>query len=690
MPIVHAVAEVCGKKYDYASEDGRRLRRITDHIRACALAVHENVYPGPQKEKYVIRRLLRRAVLDGHQMGIREPFLYQLVPAVAASMSATYPELSETTERVAAAIKGEEANFFGTIDAGLAHIDRIFDDMQSAGRLSVDGAAAAELYQTYGVPAEMFETMAAENNLAFDWEGYRLAMEQHGTVSGKVSHTVMGDHGPIDAVKKVLHEVAFVGYETTEAEAQLKFIVAQEQLCEHLKEVGHETPIRVILDRTPFYGEGGGQVGDTGEIVGEQFRFQVIDTQKDGELLVHFGHLTEGEMSAGAKVTARVDSRRRAGIRRAHSATHLMHHALQANLGGHAQQQGSKVDDDWLRFDFTNPAAVTADQLQEIEQDVKARTTQSADVTAQTLPLAEARTQGAMMLFGEKYPDPVRMISMGDFSKELCGGTHLNNTAEVEDFEIIAEESVSAGTRRIVALTGARARQHLLDANRSIQHIVATLGIQPAQTLAAVSILARRVRDLKKQIASGDAAVTELDFASAAAVQQPVKLLLQNAAMALKVAPGDVADRVDSLLAEVEQLKIRIRELGSAEAVSTASLLDAAEEFPAAKLIVAETPGANPNRMRSLIDQLRRDAGPVAVLLVGKVGGDKVVLVAGISDELQQHGMHAGNWVGDVAKVVGGGGGGKATMAQAGGRMPEKIDDALQEARRLAREALAP
>ena len=393
-PIVEASAEVCGVAYRPDSEDGRRLRRITDHVRACTMAIHENVYPGPQKEKYVIRRLLRRAVLDGHQLGVRQPFLHALVPAVVQMMGTSYAELRETGQRVSNVIRQEEENFFATIDAGLARVERIFDGMARANRTTVDGAEAADLYQTYGVPPEVFETMAAEHNLAFDWKGFRQAMQQHGQLSGKVSHIVMGDRGPVDAIKRVLHETVFLGYESTEAEAEVKFIVAQNQLCEHLREVGHERQVTVVLDRSPFYGESGGQVGDTGEIVGNGFHFLVCDTQRDGDLILHHGHLTAGELRTGSRVTARVDVARRQAIGRAHSATHVLHHALRHNLGEHAQQQGSKVDTDWLRFDFTNMSPVPVDQLDTIEHDVLQRVTAAEPIVWRTVPLTEGGWPG--------------------------------------------------------------------------------------------------------------------------------------------------------------------------------------------------------------------------------------------------------------------------------------------------------
>ncbi|MEQ8785983.1 MAG: alanine--tRNA ligase [Pirellulaceae bacterium] len=687
-PIVEAAGEVCGVKYDPASDDGRRLRRITDHVRACTMAVHENVYPGAQKEKYVIRRLLRRAVLDGHRIGQREPFLYKLVPAVVEMMKRPYPDLTETTGRVEEVIKKEEANFLDTLDAGLSRIDRIFDAMRAQNRTAVDGAEAAELYQTYGVPPELFETIATENNLAFDWEGFQQAMEQHGEASGKVTHTVMGAHGPIDNIKKVMHEVEFLGYETTEAEAELKFIVAREHLCDHIEEVGHDAEITVVLDRSPFYGESGGQVGDSGEIVGEGFRFRVADTQKDGHLLLHLGHLAEGEMRAGVKVTAHVDVARREGIRRAHSATHILHHALQKNLGSHAQQQGSKVDDDVLRFDFTNMSPVASEQLEHIERDVNQRIAADAPVRWDVVPLAEARSAGAMMLFGEKYPDPVRMVTMGDFSRELCGGTHLDHTGEVGAFEIIAEEAVSSGTRRIVALTGEKARENVEKTRQAVDRVAAMLEVSATEVPDAVKQLSHHVRDLKKQVSTGAQPKEEAVSASAAKTipfGQPsyadVKAALREAARTLNVSPFDAPERVKGLLAEVEDLERQLNQLAQAGDVSADALLLRAEEIGGVKVIVEQLPAANPNLMRQLIDQMRQKTSPIAVLLAAAQGDDKVLLVAGLSKELVDRGLSAGKWVGEVAKVVGGGGGGRPDMAQAGGKDPSKLPDAIEKAK---------
>ena len=695
-PLVEAAAEVCDVKYEPESEAGRRCRRIADHVRACTFAVHENVYPGANKEKYVVKRLLRRAVLDGHQLGLREPFLHLLVPQVVEMMHGGYPELAETTTRVAGVIKNEEANFFSTIDAGLRRMKVVFDEMRSKGRVKVEGAIAAELYQTYGVPPELFEGLATEHNLAFDWDGYWRAMELHGKVSGKLQHSVMDAKGPIDSLKHALHCTEFLGYESTEAQAIVRGIVAgtapDDHLCDQMEEQGQGTAVRVVLDRTPFYGESGGQVGDTGELLGDGFVFQVTDTQKNGQLFIHQGHLQSGVMHEGDTVSAKVDTARRDAIRRAHSATHILHHALQKHLGSHAQQQGSKVDADWLRFDFTNLSPVASEQLAAISADVTKHVLAAASVSSEILPLAEARSRGAMMLFGEKYPDPVRMVSMGQsgeeaFSKELCGGTHLQNTGEVEAFEILSEEGVSAGTRRITALTGPRAKQFADQTSQALQHAAELLGCASRAVPASVAALLEQQRELKKQLAGGGMAATAIkaegqpiadDEALTAAA---AKVLLADTAHLLSVAPLAVTERLSAIAQEVTSLDQRLVERAAAGPLTADSLLEQAETVGTATIVISEAPTAEANLMRQLIDQIRQKSGTCAVLLASSQGNDKVTLVAGVSPDLQKKGAHAGNWIRPVAQILGGGGGGRPDMAQAGGKEPARLPEALAVAK---------
>jgi alanyl-tRNA synthetase len=688
-PIVEAAAEVCRKKYDAASDDGRRLRRITDHVRACTFAVHENVYPGPNKQKYVIRRLLRRAVLDGHQMGLSEPFLYKLVPIVADMMKRPYPELTETTQRVAGVIRQEEASFLATIDAGLNKIEGIFDEMRRSGRTLVRGEDIFFMYDTHGFPPELFEQIAAEHNFTFDWDGYRKRQERgEGGPTSPVFHT-----SPVDALKRTLHRTEFLGYEKTEADATVVGVIAQDHLCDTLEEVGHDQPVTVVLDRSPFYGEAGGQVGDVGELVGKDFRFEVADTQRDGELILHIGHLRKGNLSQGANVTARVQSSRRQAIRRAHSATHLLHYALRKHLGQHAQQQGSKVDDDWLRFDFTNLEPVGAQRLEQIETEVAAKVQAGDPVSAAILPLAEARQAGAMMLFGEKYPEPVRMISMGDYSKELCGGTHLANTGEVEDFEILSEESVSAGVRRVVALTGAKARMHAEQTKTALEEAARLLEVGPLEVPVRVALLAQEVRELKKQLSSGakpgeaKPAPKKRPGGGETVGRREARIALDQAARTLNIAPLDVPQRVRAILKEIADLKAQVAAGPAPSELSADKLLGDAVEIGGAKVVVADAAGANPNLLRQLIDQVRKKAGTAAVLLASATD-DKVSVVAGLSRELIDRGADAGRWVKETAEVVGGSGGGRPDMAQAGGKLPEKLPEALERARSVIREML--
>ncbi|QEG42407.1 alanine--tRNA ligase [Roseimaritima ulvae] len=702
LPIVQAAAEVVGVPYEYESDNGRRLRRITDHVRASTFAVHENVYPGANGAKYVIRRLIRRAVLDGHQMGLRDPFLFQLVGAVGDAMASQYPELKETSERVQGVIRREEETFFGTIDAGLDRIHRMFDAMESENRGLVDGGQAADLYQTYGVPPELLQTLAAEQNYTFDWAGYQEAMAQHADISN-TGQRVLFQTGPLETLKEALRETQFLGYEQTTAEVTIKGIITGDgsgkeddgQLLSHVTSHTDE-PLRVVLDQSPFYGESGGQVGDHGRIFNDDFEFEVTDTQKHAGLLVHLGYLKRGEMRESATATAAVDETRRAAIARAHSATHVLHYVLQKNIGQHAQQQGSKVDADWLRFDFTNQESLDEAALVKIESDVNERVAAAAPIEWKTLPLAEARQAGAMMLFGEKYPDPVRMVSMGDFSRELCGGTHLSSTDAIEAFTVVAEESVSAGTRRVVALTGQRAAEHRRETQQILQQVLATFGCTIDKALDRTVKLMDEVRTLKKDLSSGRASKLEpmkITPAAAAPTDQldyaDVRATVRDIARHLNVAAQEVPQRLETLIADRDRLLDEIQQASEGEQISAAQLLEQAETVGDAILIVRETAGANPNQMRGWIDQVRKQSEQPAAVLLASVQGEKVLLVGGLSKALVERGLKAGQWVGDAAKMVGGGGGGRPDLAQAGGRDPEKLQAALEAAQATMRQSLA-
>ena len=446
---------------------------------------------------------------------------------------------------------------------------------------------------------------------------------------------------------------------------------------------------QLVTDQSPFYGESGGQVGDTGTIKTTGGEFRVNDTQKNGGILVHFGYVSSGSVSSGDKAQATVDDQSRSAIRRAHTATHILHHSLQQELGSHAQQRGSKVTADWLRFDFTNLSPVESEQLSKIESESKARVKESSKVTAETLPLAEAKGRGAMMLFGEKYPDPVRMISIGEFSKELCGGTHVANSSEIGQFEIVSEEGVSAGTRRIVAITGEKAHEYREQIQSVVDAISKELGCSKSQIKESVGALANHIKKAKKLISGGGGELALLEFTDQG--DQPEYLELRSAlrqtANDLNCPLFEVGKRVQAMHGEAAKLRQQLDKLKDAPKMDADSLLETAESIGDIKVIAAELANGNPNLMRGLIDQIRKKTNPSAIFLAAAMGEDKVMLVAGFSRDLVEQGYHAGNWVKEVAPKVGGGGGGKPDLAQAGGKDPGKIGEALEAAKEFIRSA---
>jgi len=624
-PLVAAASESIGVPYDRDSADGVRIRRIADHARALTFCLHENVKPSAEKQGYVVRRLLRRAVLDAYQMGRREPFLGAIVPVVAEVMARPYPELKGSISRIQTVMKQEEEQFLRNLENGLGMLNDTFRKTVAAGSDVISGASAFDLLSTYGIPIEVTESLAADHNLTIDKAGLDVARDEFSKISrGTQEAAAVFTAGPLDELKKSYHHGSeFLGYTTTSAEGKVIGIVAQNHLAESA-EAGTGTPIALVLDRTPFYGESGGQVGDTGIITGDGFTFRVDDTKKDNDFTLHVGHVTEGTIHLNAPAKAEVDAARRLAIRRAHSATHVLHHALHIHLGAHAQQAGSKVEPDRLRFDFANPTAVGSENIEKIEETVNALVLQGDPVSWTTMPIAEAKGLGAMALFGEKYPEVVRVVTMGEFSRELCGGTHLDNVGQVGFLKIVGEESVSAGTRRITALTGRAALDYVKQEGAALNETATALRVPVAQVPARVAALLEEIKTLKKQ----------------AAQKKP------------DAAPKQSADDVAAGAVEVGD----------------------------ARIIAKSIDGASPDDLRQLIDVLKRKAGTnLAVLLVSTSDG-KVNLAAGLTPDLITRGLHAGNWLKEIAPIVGGGGGGRSDMAQAGGKDPSKIGEALAKA----------
>ena len=636
-PMVAAASEAVGVKYERDTPNGVRIRRMADHARALTFTIHENVRPGPEKQGYVIRRLLRRAVLDAYQMGRREPFLYQLPPVIADAMKKPYPDLAESVVRIQNLIKLEEEQFLRNLENGLKVLSDTFRRTSAGGNAAVSGKDAFELHATYGIPVEVTQSLAGEQNLTVDMEGFTQAQEEHSRVSrGTTEAAAVFTMGPVDEVKKRQkgQGTEFLGYQGTEASAKVVGLIAGENVLESAHVDHAHKKLIVVLDRTPFYGESGGQMGDTGTITGPGFLFQVDDTQKEADLFLHIGRLMEGEIKAGQEVKASVDETRRQAIRRAHSATHVLHHALHIHLGKHAQQAGSKVEPDRLRFDFANPEAVGRERLKQIEKTVNERIMKGEPIGWSIMPIADARAKGAMALFGEKYPENVRVVEMGDFSKELCGGTHLDNVGQIGMVRIVGEESVSAGTRRITALTGPAALEQTTSESETLTELGALLKVSQGQIVTRVNTLLEEIKALKKQATS-------------------------------RKAEGGGRVPPDQLIAE-------------APAVN------------GVKVVVAEIDGMTTDDLKQLVDVLRRkaDGKNLATLLIAKAEEGKVTIVAGLTPDLVARKVSAGQWVKDVAPVVNGGGGGKPDMATAGGKDQAKIAEALQKAREVIVEKL--
>jgi alanyl-tRNA synthetase len=632
-PLCVSAGDAVGVRYEFESPHGRPIRRIADHVRAITFAIHEGVSPGSEKEAYVVRQLLRRALLEGYLLGRHEPFLHSLVPSVVEVMKVGYPELSETAASVAEVVQEEESQFLGVIEKGLAKFDKFIEQARAAGSGRISGDDAFDLHQTDGFLIELTEAMAAKKNLAVDTERFKALMRQHklGSGSGAFLDSVMAE-GPLDALRKTAGATSFLGYETLETEGHVVGVIAEKRLVDELEEVGHADPVAVVLDATPFYAEAGGQVGDTGRLFSEACEFEVIDTQRDGALILHIGHLKRGRLQIGQTLKAVVDGQRRAAIRRAHSATHLLHHALRKSLGETATQRGSKVERDVLRFDFAHKRALTPEEIRAVEDEINARIAEGAPVQTQVLRLDEARKLGAMALFGEKYPDPVRVVSMGQFSIELCGGTHLANTGQVGLCKIVAEEPVAKGVRRIVAMTGPRALERIRHAEELLGELVSLLKTpQPDDLPRRVSTLLEELRDARRR----------LDAQTSRSL-------------------GEVAEE----------------------------LWSQAEQSGGARIIARATEITGREALRELIDRLRGKHPHVAILL-GSTADGKVALTAAVSKDLLARGVSAVDCVRAAAKLVGGGGGGRADLAEAGGKNPEKLPEALAEGAAYYRSKLA-
>ena len=579
----------------------RPARIIADHVRAAIFLAADGVTPGAAGRDYMLRRFIRRAYLNGRNLGLDKPFLYRLIPTVVQSYGDVYPELRERQSILSGLIEREEERFEGTIEAGIGRLEDIVASLKNRGETQIAGEEVFRLYETYGFPRELTQDIAEQAGISLDDEGYRVAAERHSKTSGgAVGEYAVSQFGDL--------QTEFVGYAQTQCEAQ---IVALRDGV-------------MVLNRTPFYAESGGQVGDSGEIVGENGRARVLDTKKEGATWVHSVEI-EGELNEGETVVAIVDANRRRAIERAHSATHLLHAALREHLGAHVQQRGSLVEADRLRFDFVHFEPMKPAEVLLVENTVSEEILRSTPVEIAEKSLAEAKAMGAMALFGEKYGDVVRTVKMGDFSLELCGGTHLPTTSAAGAFRILSETGVSANVRRIEALTGLRALDYDRAQAQTLREVAAQLGARAENVLPAAEKLSARVRELERELAQ-----TQRQLAGGAS---------------------------DEILANASQSN-------------------------GIRFVASRAPqGLDKNSLRELADTLADKLNGVAILALENEG--KVVWAVKASKASVEAGAHAGNIVKALAQITGGGGGGRPDFAQAGGKDASKIDEALAQAASL-------
>ena len=577
-----------------------------------------------------MRQLLRRALLEGYLLGRQEPFLSKIVPAVVDVMKQPYPDIAEGVEGVQDIIRQEEEQFLDVIEGSLSRFEKCAAAAKKSGGV-ISGEDAFHLHTENGFLVELTESMAANRGLSVDKESFSRLMQEHQKVSRGDAMTGVMAEGPLDTILREAGETVFEGYEPDHEslpDCRVVGIIADGQKVDRVNGSAQEAGI--VLDRTPFYAEAGGQVGDTGVLAFDDASFEVTDTQRHAGLIVHLGRVVSGSIAVGDTATACINSPRREGIRRAHSATHILHHALHEVLSDKATQRGSKVEDDVLRFDFAHGKAMTREELEQVEDIVNAKIAESAAVSTELMPLEEARKAGAMALFGEKYPDVVRVVRIGDFSTELCGGTHVATSGQVGLCKVVAEDAVSKGVRRISAVTGQRALHRVRETESLVRELSGLLKIQPAELPQRVQALQEELRETRKELA---ARTTE-----------------------------SVVGQIDDLLQSAEMV-------GDIRLVAK-NLRDVPREA-----------------LRDFADQLRRKCPSIAIVL-GTVVDGTVALIAAVSRDLASR-ASASDCVKLAAKICGGGGGGRPDMAEAGARLPEKLDEAIEAAAAWYREKLA-
>nr|WP_076777476.1 alanine--tRNA ligase [Lachnoclostridium phocaeense] len=619
------VCRLAGKEYekDYATDVS--IRVITDHIRSVTFMISDGIMPSNSGRGYVLRRLLRRACRHGRLLGIQGEFLVELAQTVIDGSKDGYPELDEKKDFIFKVITKEEEQFNKTIDQGLSILEGLQAQMEASGSTVLSGEEAFRLYDTYGFPVDLTREILEEKGFSIDEEGFeKAAKAQKERAKGTFGETnYMG--ADVTVYESIDPSVTstFVGYDHLTYSSKITVLTTEDEVVDALSDGEKGT---VFVDETPFYATSGGQEADNGVIRTEDGVFQVEDTIKLlGGKIGHVGHVVSGMLKVGDKVSLEVNEEKRALSARNHSATHLLQQALRQVLGTHVEQAGSSVNEYRLRFDFTHFSAMTKEELKEVENIVNQQIMNCLPVKAENMPIEEAKKTGAAALFGEKYGDIVRVVSMGDFSKEFCGGTHVDNTGVITAFKIISETGVAAGVRRIEALTSKG--------------------------------LLRYYDELEEK--------------------------LERSAKLLKTTPDKVEERLSHMISENKELHSQVESLKSQLAKeSMGDVTDQVTEVKGMKFLATKAPGADMNGLRDLGDQLKEKLGEGVVVLASDAGG-KVNLMATATDGAVKAGAHAGNLIKAIASCVGGGGGGRPNMAQAGGKNPAGIDEALEKAKEV-------
>ncbi|EFX9588472.1 alanine--tRNA ligase [Shigella flexneri] len=602
--LIQAVAKVTGA----TDLSNKSLRVIADHIRSCAFLIADGVMPSNENRGYVLRRIIRRAVRHGNMLGAKETFFYKLVGPLIDVMGSAGEDLKRQQAQVEQVLKTEEEQFARTLERGLALLD---EELEKLSGDTLDGETAFRLYDTYGFPVDLTADVCRERNIKVDEAGFEAAMEEQRRRAREAS----GFGADYNAMIRVDSASEFKGYDHLELNGKVTALFVDGKAVDAIN-AGQEAV--VVLDQTPFYAESGGQVGDKGELKGANFSFAVEDTQKYGQAIGHIGKLAAGSLKVGDAVQADIDEARRARIRLNHSATHLMHAALRQVLGTHVSQKGSLVNDKVLRFDFSHNEAMKPEEIRAVEDLVNAQIRRNLPIETNIMNLEAAKAKGAMALFGEKYDERVRVLSMGDFSTELCGGTHASRTGDIGLFRIISESGTAAGVRRIEAVTG-------------------------------------------------EGAITTVHADSDR---------LSEVAHLLKGDSNNLADKVRSVLERTRQLEKELQQLKEqAAAQESANLSSKAIDVNGVKLLVSELSGVEPKMLRTMVDDLKNQLGSTIIVLATVAEG-KVSLIAGVSKDVTDR-VKAGELIGMVAQQVGGKGGGRPDMAQAGGTDAAALPAAL-------------